>query len=81
MKYIHQNIVCFRETEISFIIEQIPVEKNTRVIPVDKLTSENIMLWRHFVEHLKNSNLTEYLEIMLPELSEFCNYVREFMNN
>lgn len=59
-------------------MEQLPITPR-KVIPIEKLTNQNVLLWRYFVKHLKEGRLQEYLDEMLPELSEFCNYVREFM--
>ena len=62
------------------MLEQLPVDVQTRVIPIDKITCENVLFWRCVAEHLKRENRAEELEDIIPELSQFCAFIREFIS-
>ena len=51
---------------------------DSKLIPLEKLTSESVLYWRCLVEFLKNENLTEEMDLILPELSFFCTYINDF---
>ena len=56
-----------------------PIDKNTRLIPLTSLTNENVLYWKCVIQHLHRLSSMEELELMIPELSEFCKYIREFL--
>ena len=60
-------------------MEQLPIDIQSRLIPIDKISCENILFWRCVAEHLKHVGLTEELDDIMPELSQFCNYIRELL--
>ncbi|XP_043466822.1 condensin complex subunit 3 [Leptopilina heterotoma] len=66
-------------SEIKTLLEQLPVEVQTRLIPLDKITCENVLFWRCVAEHLKREGCTEDLEEIVPELSQFCTFIRELL--
>ena len=53
-----------------------------RLVPFDKLTPETVVYWRALTQFLfaeaegGNGAAADYLERLLPELTEFCIYVR-----
>lgn len=61
------------------LLEQIPIDKNTKLIPVKNLSNENVLYWKCVIQHLYLLSLTEEVELILPELSKFCEYIREFI--
>lgn len=61
------------------MLEQLPVDVQTRLIPLDKINCENVLFWRCVVEHLKREGCTEDLEDIIPELSQFCTFIRELL--
>ena len=50
-----------------------------KLIPVEKLTAETAMYWRVLAEFLAEQGAEEYLEMILPELTPFCQYVRRYV--
>lgn len=56
-----------------------PIDKNTRLIPVASLTNENVLYWKCIIQHLQRLSCTEELELIIPELSEFCKYICDFI--
>lgn len=60
------------------ILEQVPVDKNTRVILLSDLSNENILYWKCVIQYLQQHSCTEELELIIPELSAFCEYIRSF---
>ena len=50
-----------------------------KLIPVEKLTAETAMYWRVLAEFLAEQGAEEYLEMILPELTPFCQYVRKYV--
>ncbi|XP_051156329.1 condensin complex subunit 3 [Leptopilina boulardi] len=66
-------------SEIKVLLEQLPVDVQTRLIPLDKINCENVLFWRCVVEHLKREGCTEDLEDIIPELSQFCTFIRELL--
>lgn len=56
-----------------------PIDKNTRLIPLTSLTNENALYWKCVIIHLHRLAYTEELELIIPELSEFCKYICDFI--
>ncbi|XP_069689103.1 condensin complex subunit 3 isoform X2 [Periplaneta americana] len=52
-------------------------QQTDKVIPLDKLTSENALFWRCLAEHLHKEG-DEDLDDIIPDLTPFCQYVRSF---
>ncbi|KAL2745812.1 Condensin complex subunit 3 [Vespula maculifrons] len=71
--------VLFKNAEIDELISQIPIDETTKLIPVNKLTSENCLYWRCVAKHLHNLSFLDTLERILPELSSFSAYINEFL--
>lgn len=68
-----------RNTTLNTLLEQLPIDKETKLIPMNKLTSETVLYWKCLVKYLQNESSTEELERILPELSTFCNYISDFL--
>lgn len=73
------NLYLIRNTSLNTLLEQLPIDKETKLIPVNKLTSETVLYWKCLVKYLQNESCTEELERILPELSTFCNYISDFL--
>ncbi|XP_076622224.1 condensin complex subunit 3-like isoform X2 [Colletes latitarsis] len=69
----------FKSSELNTLIEQLPIDKETKLIPLDKLVTENVFYWRCLVKHVSRENHTEELERIIPELSMFCTYISDFL--
>ncbi|XP_033356774.1 condensin complex subunit 3 [Bombus vosnesenskii] len=69
----------FKNTALNTLIEQLPIDKETKLIPVNKLGSETALYWRCLVKYVQRESCTEELETILPELSMFCNYISNFL--
>lgn len=69
---------CNRSAEIGTLIEQLPID-STKFVPIDQLSSEVVLYWRCLIEFLKNENCTDEIEQVMPELSPFCGYIKEFI--
>ncbi|XP_031831534.1 chromosome associated protein G [Nomia melanderi] len=69
----------FKNSALNTLMEQLPINKETKLIPIDKLGSENVLYWKCLIKHLYRESYTEQLEIILPELSVFCAYISDFI--
>lgn len=61
------------------MLEQVPIDKSTKVIPLSSLSNENVLYWKCVINHLRCLSCIEELELIIPELTGFCNYIREFI--
>ncbi|XP_011050713.1 PREDICTED: condensin complex subunit 3 isoform X2 [Acromyrmex echinatior] len=71
--------ILFKNADLNTLLIQVPIDKNTRLIPLTSLTNENVLYWKCVIQHLHHLSSTEELELMIPELSEFCKYIRDFL--
>ena len=72
----------FQDTPLRELINSFQYLDGDRLIPLDKLTPETAMYWRVLAEFLVEQNAPgaeEYLEMILPELTPFCQYVRKYV--
>jgi|FrelakmetLWP11LW_1041352.scaffolds.fasta_scaffold219721_1 hypothetical protein len=62
------------------------LDPTTKLIPQDKLNSETVTYWRHLVKYVHEqvqkgvAEAEPFLEKILPELSDFCGYVRKYFS-
>jgi len=61
-------------------LEQITVDSDTKLIPLEKLSNENVLYWKCVIQHLQQVSCTEELELIIPELSRFCKYISEYIS-
>ncbi|XP_043255103.1 condensin complex subunit 3-like [Colletes gigas] len=71
----------FKSSGINSLIEQLPINKETKLIPVDKLNSENVLYWKCLIKYFYHENRTDKLEEIIPELSIFCKYISDFQTS
>ncbi|XP_054016614.1 condensin complex subunit 3-like [Hylaeus anthracinus] len=71
----------FKRSALNTLIEQLPINKETKLIPLDKLTTENVLYWRCLLKYLYQNEYTEELEQVVPELSTFCTYISDFLRS
>ncbi|XP_025154872.1 condensin complex subunit 3 isoform X2 [Harpegnathos saltator] len=69
----------FKDTDVKTLLEQVPINKNIKLIPLSSLSCENALYWKCVTNHLHNLSCTEELDLIIPELSAFCNYICEFI--
>lgn len=60
-------------------MEQVPIDKDTKLIPLTNVSNENVLFWKCVIKHLQRLSCTEELELIIPELSGFCKYIRDYM--
>lgn len=72
--------VPFRKFVDQLPLARAPINANNTlatVIPVEKLTIEDVLYWGALIEHAsKQEDLDSYLDEIVCELSDFCEYVR-----
>ncbi|XP_076234312.1 chromosome associated protein G [Calliopsis andreniformis] len=69
----------FKSSPLNVLIDQLPINKETKIIPINNLNSENVLYWKCLVKHLQRESCTEELEKIIPELSIFCSYISDFL--
>lgn len=72
-------ILLHRRDSLTKILEQLPVDSETKLIPLENVTSESVLYWRCLVEHLYRESCADDVEHCLPELTKFCTYIRDFV--
>lgn len=59
----------------------LPVNED-KVIPIQSVTSESVLLWNVMTYYMGDSeDMEEYLEKILPELTHLCSYVEGYVNS
>ncbi|XP_026754955.2 condensin complex subunit 3 [Galleria mellonella] len=71
----------FKRLPISELLEWLPIDKNLRLIPAEKLNKETAWYWRHLAEHLQKIDDDETLEIILPDLIVLTGYIRAIVES
>lgn len=79
------GFLCLRSEPIKTVLEELTKLLNEdKVIPVNSLNPDNALYWRVLVEYLEahpeiaeERPIDEPLPELLPELSTFCNYIKE----
>lgn len=61
------------------LMDQAEVDESNSLIPIEKLTSEKVLLWRCVIEHVKPI-LEEDADNIVPELTPFCQYIQSYVN-
>lgn len=61
------------------MIDEIPINNQTKLIPIEELTSEVVLYWRCLAEHLNQEAQIEAFEEIVSELSPFCAYIKEYI--
>ncbi|KAG7202630.1 hypothetical protein KM043_009811 [Ampulex compressa] len=69
----------FKPAAINTLISQVPLGEETKLIPITKLCSENVLYWRCLVKYLHRESFTDELEMIIPELSNFCIYIHSYL--
>lgn len=60
------------------LITQVPLD-NAKFIPIDQLSSENVLFWRCLAEFFKTENFSDEFDQIMPELSPFCAYIKDYI--
>ncbi|XP_076300337.1 chromosome associated protein G [Lasioglossum baleicum] len=69
----------FKQSSVVTLIEQLPITMEMKLIPLDKLTSENVVYWRCLVEYFQQEHSVDQVEMIIPELSKFCTYIEDYL--
>lgn len=78
-KILYQIFSFYRNANLKDLLEQLPIDKDTRLIPLTNISNENVLFWKCVIKHLQYLSCTEELELIIPELSGFCTYIRDYM--
>ncbi|KAL7738641.1 hypothetical protein ACLKA6_006932 [Drosophila palustris] len=73
-------LVIFEKQDNQDLIAQLPLSEDCelhRCVPHEKLTVELLLYWQCLSSYLQQSMADEF-ELILPELSVFCDYVKKF---
>ena len=70
--------VLFKNVPYKELIQNFQYIDENRLVPYDKLTPETVVYWKALTKFLfaEGGGAIDYLERLLPELTEFCHYVR-----
>merc|ERR1719234_2885092 len=71
--------VLFNETAPRELVEQFQYLDTDKLVPFEKLTPETAMYWRVLTKYLRDEGAEDCLELLLPELTPFCQYVRHYV--
>lgn len=72
-------LFSYRNADFNVLLEQVPIDKNTKLILLTNLTNENVLYWKCVIQHLHRLSSMEELELIIPELSDFCKYICDFI--
>ncbi|KAL0123746.1 hypothetical protein PUN28_005921 [Cardiocondyla obscurior] len=72
--------ILFKNADLTNLLEQVPLDKDSKLIPLNNLTIENALYWKCVIQHLHRLSCVEELEIIIPELSEFSKYISSFIS-
>lgn len=50
---------------------------NDKLIDLNQLTWESAMYWQNLVKYVKEKQMEDYLEQILPEVVFFCDYIQK----
>jgi len=78
-KILYQILSFYRDANLKNLLEQVPIDKDTRLIPLTNISNENVLFWKCVIKHLQYLSCTEELELIIPELSGFCTYICDYM--
>ncbi|KAK6638424.1 hypothetical protein RUM44_008853 [Polyplax serrata] len=59
------------------IVKQLPIDED-KLIPVEKMTPETVLLWRCLAHYFLNEAKDEELEMITPSLTILCEHIRGF---
>ena len=75
--------VLFKNVPHKELVQNFRYVDENRLVPFDKLTPETVVYWKALTQFLfaeaengGSGGASDYLERLLPELTEFCIYVR-----
>nr|ASK86676.1 condensin complex subunit 3 [Locusta migratoria] len=72
--------VLFEHQPLSEIINGVPIDNASHLIPYDKLNPAVSFYWRSVAVHLQ-SNAADDLEKIVPELTHYCSYIAGLMKS
>ncbi|KAJ8943244.1 hypothetical protein NQ318_009935, partial [Aromia moschata] len=71
----------FRTTPVKDIIEYLPID-GTKLIPLNRLSSESVSYWTIVTNFVRSSDdAEEFIDTILPELTLFCNYLQNVIDS
>ncbi|CAH2052121.1 unnamed protein product, partial [Iphiclides podalirius] len=71
----------FKRLPISELLIWLPIDKQLRLIPAEKLNKETAWYWRHLAEHLQSIDDDETLETVVPDLVVLTGYIRAIVES
>uniref|UniRef100_A0AAG5D889 Nuclear condensin complex subunit 3 C-terminal domain-containing protein n=1 Tax=Anopheles atroparvus TaxID=41427 RepID=A0AAG5D889_ANOAO len=70
----------FNKNGVKEMTELLNFSEENKTVPLVELTIESAICWQAMLEHLHKTNSHE-LEDYMPELSKFCEYLKELVDN
>ena len=70
----------FKQHPLTEVIDSIVPHQKDKMIPLEKLTSENALYWRCLAQylHAEGAEVEEELDKIITNLTPFCQYVRRY---
>lgn len=68
----------YRNFPIKEVIDVLMLN-DQKLVPFEKINYDVITYWRLLVNYLQNSEETEYLDNVIPELMPFCKYIERYV--
>lgn len=60
------------------VLKYLPVDKEKKLIPIQQLRLESVFYWSGVITYLRKvEDGEEHLENILPELTQFSNYIEK----
>jgi condensin complex subunit 3 len=70
----------FKNCPLTEVVDSLVPHQKDKMIPLEKLTSENALYWRCLVHylHAEGAEMEEELDKIIPNLTPFCQYIRRY---
>jgi condensin complex subunit 3 len=65
------------------VMDNLVPHQKDKMIPLEKLTSENALYWRCLAQylHAEGAEVEEELDKIIPNLTPFCQYIRRYISS
>ncbi|GFG28408.1 hypothetical protein Cfor_11336 [Coptotermes formosanus] len=70
----------FKHRPMTEVMDNLVPHQKDKMIPLEKLTSENALYWRCLAQylHAEGAEVEEELDKIIPNLTPFCQYIRRY---
>ncbi|KAJ9595332.1 hypothetical protein L9F63_027283, partial [Diploptera punctata] len=72
--------MLFKHRPLTEVLDALMSQQINKLIPLDKLTPENVLFWRYLAQylHAEGEEMVDNLEKIIPELTPFCQHIRSY---